>query len=687
MERALCPIRPGTWRFEHELKMEFLSQPGPVGNSWRCWLALLLTLLSGTLAAAPVIADSSPLSAKAKYFQQDLLDKHWLDGLYVSIVPSAPAGTKLPHTIDEPGNIIHSGVWTGRYLAGVGYQYAVTRDPWVRRHGGEILRALRIQQEVTGKPGLLARGYVKGHGPVEGWERNGQNSPEWHQGQAEFADYRWHGDVSVDNFNAVLYGYAIYYDLAADAAQRRFIAGDVDRLMTHLLENHCRIVDVDGEVTLWGHVGVDPDPAFDDYYRNVYARRFNRGQMPDKDWRPPFRASLMLLPDLLIAYHITQQPRYLDFYQRVVARFKDNPDPRRSSGPFSLERLARVDHSTEGQAYEALYNLIRYEKNPDLLKTYRGWVEDLWEMNWMEGNSLFAWMTCALLPEYRAPAKAGVRLTRLAEVPHGDEAMTFARQTLRLFPVDRVLRPVMNSQRQDIERNPFARGEALSAKPLPINQRPLDNEYAWKGNPYQMDGWFKPGVTMFQFACDDPMVAWFSDSSGRLFRTLDDGRTWRDLTEGLRGARVQNILTSSQRTFVLHAQTDQGIFISRDGGMSWRSAPENDSVKFGAPDFKEWIKLSDHLHCRIGEDGKLVISRDQGRTSAPSMAGSRIPRATSVFSTPRGIIASGPGGCYQTTDGERWSELKLWPEQETGAADFLHAYWMGRYYGFITSKD
>ena len=154
---------------------------------------------------------------------------------------------RLQHTVDQPGNVIHSGVWTGRYLAGVGYQYAVTWDRWSRRHGGEILRALRLQQEVTGKPGLLESGYVKGHGPVEDWERNGQDSPEWQQGQGRFADYRWHGDVCVDNFNAVLYGYAIYFDLAADPAQRQFIAQDVDRLMTHLLDNHCRIIDVDGK--------------------------------------------------------------------------------------------------------------------------------------------------------------------------------------------------------------------------------------------------------------------------------------------------------------------------------------------------------------------------------------------------------------------------------------------------------
>jgi len=65
------------------------------------------------------------------------------------------------------------------------------------------------------------------------------------------------------------------------------------------------------------------------------------------------------------------------------------------------------------------------------------------------------------------------------------------------------------------------------------------------------------------------------------------------------------------------------------------------------------------------------------------MKGWRIPRAKSVLRTPRGVVASGPGGAYESSDGENWSELKLWPEEETGAADFLHAYWMGRYYGFV----
>lgn len=100
---------------------------------------------------------------------------------------------------------------------------------------------------------------MKGHGPVAEYEREGNNSVKWHQGQGQYANYRWYSDVSVDNFNAVLYGYGVYYDLAADDEQKRFIAKDVDRLMTNLLDNHCQIIDLDGEPTEWGRIGRDPD--------------------------------------------------------------------------------------------------------------------------------------------------------------------------------------------------------------------------------------------------------------------------------------------------------------------------------------------------------------------------------------------------------------------------------------------
>jgi hypothetical protein len=582
------------------------------------------------------------MEEKARTLQRDLIEKHLVDGLYVSIVP---AGSAVAHSVDDPGNVIHAGVWTGRYLAGVAYQYAVTKDPAVRKHGGDLLMGLRRLQEVTGKPGLLARGYLKGHGPVEGFERGGANSQHWHQGQGKFADYRFYSDVSVDNFNAVLYGYAIYFDLAADDAQKKIIADDVDRLMTHLLDNHYRIIDLDGRVTQYGHVGIDPDPARDKYYQDGGDREIKR-YLTGPEWRPPLYASLMVLPDLLIAHHITGKARYIDEYSKVVARFAGNPEPPRDSRPYSPERIAKVNHSSEGQSYEALFHAVRYERAPKLLAIYHRWLDGLWDLNWMEGNPLYTFMTVALEPDR-------------ARLAHAGDSLALSVETLRRYPLDRVLRPVMNSIRPDIELSPFPdRGGARQAvKPVPIDQRPLDNEYSWKGNPYAVDGWLKPAVTSIQFSCDDPRVAWFSDANGHAYVTRDSMKSWTDVSWGLLGAKVQRLAASKERTFQIFAATDRGVFMSRDGGMSWR-ASENDTPQFTSPE-----------------------------SDLPkNLTGWRIPRATWKITTTRGVIAGGPGGAYVTTDGQQWTELHLWRDDETGPADYLHAYWMGRYYHLVAAS-
>lgn len=83
--------------------------------------ACVWLLSAVALVASPPATDSIPLAEKARFLQQDLLEHHWLEGLYVSIVPVFPPGQRPQHTVDEPGNVIHAGVWTGRYLAGLGY--------------------------------------------------------------------------------------------------------------------------------------------------------------------------------------------------------------------------------------------------------------------------------------------------------------------------------------------------------------------------------------------------------------------------------------------------------------------------------------------------------------------------------------------------------------------------------------
>ncbi|MFO1095156.1 MAG: hypothetical protein U0992_17890 [Planctomycetaceae bacterium] len=62
-----------------------------------CVLFLVCTT-AGSLTAADQFttrpADDSPLAVKAAYLHQNLLEKHWLDGLYVSITPTALMGSR-----------------------------------------------------------------------------------------------------------------------------------------------------------------------------------------------------------------------------------------------------------------------------------------------------------------------------------------------------------------------------------------------------------------------------------------------------------------------------------------------------------------------------------------------------------------------------------------------------------------
>ena len=82
-------------------------------------------------------------------------------------------------------------------------------------------------------------------------------------------------------------------------------------------------------------------------------------------------------------------------------------------------------------------------------------------------------------------------------------------------------------------------------------------------------------------------------------------------------------------------------------------------------------------------DRQLERSTDGGKTFAAAMQGWRIPLADSLFVAPHGVVAGGPGGVYGTRDGEQWTERRFWREEETGASDYLDAYWMGLYYKLL----
>ena len=471
-----------------------------------------------------------PLTEKARIFEANILRNHWIEGLYPSIVELPPDGNPPDQHTTGNSNIAHSCSWTGNYLAGQAYRCAFTKDPAVREHCWEILRALRRLQDLThsltGKVGLLCRGYVLGHGPSYEERDNYEMSPYWHQGTGELANYRWRGSPSHHNYDDVIHGYGAYYDLAADDAQKKFIRRDVHNLMSYIVDNNMFILD-------------------------EYGRR--EPFIGFTDGRTPNLRVIMVTSCLKTAYHITGDEKFNRKYQELAKQYGYRT-------ATSYKAPAKyTDFDDAEHVFGDLDNMLRQEKDAQLLNFYRLVVDALWEVHQDDGQAYYSYMYHALSGK------------------EGNDAA--ALDMLRHYPTVKVFRPFMYSIRDDIIKVQDPESGGLIAKdPLPANARPLDNEYEWKNSPYNLDGWLSRSIVSIAAAPEDPMVMLAADDRGLLFRSLDGGATWVDVSSGLGGALVRQAAFYGPRLRFVIAAASGGIYRSYDGALTWKRVAGSDGL-------------------------------------------------------------------------------------------------------------
>ncbi len=747
-------------------------------TSWRtpCVVAIVVLFAVAALAeSSPDRSSKMSLQAKADLFYQNLLDRHLIDGLFTSHVELLPGG-EVDHTTTGICDVAHAACWTGRYLAGVGYWYAVTKDSSVQQHGQLILDALARLHHMTGVPGLLARGYVKGHGPSYEERFHEAHQDEWHQGVRPYQDYRWRGDVSVDNYNGVLFGYAVYYDLAASEQQRRQIREEVRALLTHIVEHGMRIVDVDSQVTEWGRWLHDPS----------HFGKLPRGRMRQF-------SAVLALAALKVGEHITGEPRFARKYRELVRQYKIR----------DVENLPEIAYNPGISAsdacmyLESLYNLCRLEQDKELVKNYTLLLRNLYRFFQGHGNTFFDFVYAAAVGD-------------TSQIADG-------LQTLRLFPTDRVVKPVMLSLDPQWAR--------YKGGVLPINVRPLDNEYEWKNDGKQLDGWLAERIVSLDLAPEDPVVRLVVSDQGQIYRSLDGGLHWENVSNGLNGASVRRAVFSGRRLRIVYAASDRGVYRSLDGGLTWElknlglrsrdvqtifrllSDPEvlvavtNEGVYESLDRAEQWVDISAGLTSRENlkvtplnapvptllavsrnvvflrsgdgawqqvaeleprflrvtslaydphraytvyaatnefgvlksEDGGRTwqtlhwryvfdqpvlsvavayhrpntlyaarkdgvwVTYDGGKHWTKTTDGLDIPSADAVFTSPLEplVWASTPAGLYASARPElgwRFANLRVIERHspnrfEVGGVDYLMAYWMGRYYGFISPEE
>jgi hypothetical protein len=292
----------------------------------------------------------------------------------------APPGLVERCILKQPGDLSsyaptdtdNDGLFTGLYVGAESFRFAATGDPQAAKNARESYRAMEFLQTVTETPGFVARTVIPSDwGQMA--DRNRTFTPQ--QVAAErVADPRfkrvenrwrksrdgkwlWKGDTSSDEISGHYFAYALYFDLVADAAERRRVAQLVQRITDHLIAGGYTLRDIDGRPTLWG----------------VWAPERLRD---DPDWQPEQGSnSVEMLSFLAVAHHVTGDEKYL----REIARLFDDEgygklilEPKLSAPP----EYTYIDDQLLALSYRGL---LAYDREPKrraaYLKSLRRWFE------------------------------------------------------------------------------------------------------------------------------------------------------------------------------------------------------------------------------------------------------------------------------------------------------------------------
>lgn len=403
---------------------------------------------------------SMTLSDKAAYFLQALRARH-----------IRPPGLVGPAVLVTPGDLSHSfiedddndGEHTGMYCAMESFRYAVTKAPDARENAGAAFHALQQLQQVTGTPHFIARSML----PIDTPPRHEVDrifTPEeiaethrtdprekiiekrWvpsHDGK-----WRWKRDASSDEVDGHLFGYATYFDLAADAAEKRLVADQVDRIVGGIVDHGYVLQDIDGKGTRWGNwspESLNADP-------NWYEERPGN--------------SVEIISYLGVAYAMTGKARYRAAAETLLTRH----------GYRQNMRLTSFDTPSERTHIEDELLSIVY---PNL-------------------------MTHLIFPSLRTTAETSMRRWHRTAAPDGipfydfvynhfsgrTVALDRAVETLRDWPLDMIEWTVDNSQREDVVKDTTPGGdEGRLTRILPRSEM---GNCGWDQEPYRavigMDG-------------------------------------------------------------------------------------------------------------------------------------------------------------------------------------------------------
>lgn len=412
------------------------------------------TVWVATAAGVDAIRSRSmTLEEKADYFLKLLRARH-----------IRPPGLIGPAVLETPGDLTRSfiedddndGEHTGMYCAMESMRYAVTKAPDARANAKAAFHALMVLQKATGTPHFIARSVLPlGTAPRHEVDRTftAEEIADSHRTEPRekiiekrwipTADgkWLWKRDASSDEVDGHMFGYSVYYDLAADEDEKRLVADQVDRLIGGLIDHGYLLQDIDGKGTRWGNwspLSLNGDP-------NWYEERAGN--------------SVEMLSYLGVVYHMTHKTRYLAAARELIDKHGYDRNMLQTSFDTASERT-----HIEDELLSIVYpNLMTHLLFPSL-KTNAEISMQRWHRTAVQDGIPFYDFVFNRFSGRRVP------LTRAVE-------------TLRDWPLDMIEWTVDNSRREDVVKDttPGLDGDRLT-RILPRSEMGI---CMWDQEPYR----------------------------------------------------------------------------------------------------------------------------------------------------------------------------------------------------------
>ncbi len=133
------------------------------------------------------------LIEKAERFEEIIQQQHMPLGLVFDVFP--PSNGKPARYVD----VEDAAIWTGIYIASQAFRFSVTSEQQAMESLERSLAAIHDLRMITGKEGLIARGFLEG-------TDTSVFDAEGHVGTGDYEGYVWRGDVSRDQYLGVFFG-------------------------------------------------------------------------------------------------------------------------------------------------------------------------------------------------------------------------------------------------------------------------------------------------------------------------------------------------------------------------------------------------------------------------------------------------------------------------------------------------